>query len=364
MKFRAGFIVIASLSLQIFGSIERPAQAQASSELTRADRAQIVKELSRNIDSDYVNPDVAAKMVSALRQHQNAGDYDAITQGPSFAAKLTADLRAISHDGHLSVDYLPEAIPEHPVDEPTPEELEQFRIAGKRRNFEFRKVEELSGSVGLLEIDGFYPAEFVREPLTGAISFLANSEAIILDLRHNGGGAPDGVLALESYFFKDATHITDQYVRATKELHQYWTSPTLTGPSLADKKLYILISHDTFSAPEDLAYNLQALGRATIIGETSGGGAHGTKPYRISAHFMASIPFNDSINPVTHGNWEGRGVIPDVRVPADQALIKAHILALQSVLQRSGSDPNRSKQLQDSIHQEELALKSMDSKSQ
>ncbi len=112
--------------------------------------------------------------------------------------------------------------------------------------------------------------------------------------------------------------------------------PVVPGPSLADKDLFILTSHDTFSAPEAFAYDMQALGRAKIVGEVTGGGAHGTNPYRLSAHFTASIPFNRGVNPVTHTDYEGVGVKPDVQVPAKEALLTAHMLALRGVLARTG----------------------------
>jgi len=133
---------------------------------------------------------------------------------------------------------------------------------------------------------------------------------------------------------------------------------TLPGPSLADKDLYILTSHDTFSAPEAFAYDMQALGRAKIVGEVTGGGAHGTKPYRLSAHFIASIPFNRGISAVTHTDYEGVGVKPDVQVPAKEALLTAHILALRGVLARTTGEPERKAELEKLIGELEAKLKS------
>ncbi len=138
------------------------------------------------------------------------------------------------------------------------------------------------------------------------------------------------LLQLESYFFKEPTNIADSYNRAENTTRQFWTMPVVPGPSLADKDLYILTSHDTFSTPEAFAYDLQALGRTKVVGEVTGGGAHGTKPYRLSAHFVAEIPFNRGTSTVTRGDYEGVGVRPDVPVPADQALLTAHILALRA----------------------------------
>jgi len=174
-------------------------------------------------------------------------------------------------------------------------------------------------------------------------------------------GSPDGVLLIESYFFKDETHITDQIDKDAGKTRQYWTMPTVPGSSLAGKDLYILTSRDTFSAGEDFAYNMQAQGRAKIVGENTGGGAHGTKPYRLSDHFTASIPFSYSKNPITHSDWEGVGIKPDVSVPADQALLAAHILALRTTLKRTAGEPERISGLERIIAEKEQELAALKS---
>ena len=122
--------------------------------------------------------------------------------------------------------------------------------------------------------------------------------------------------------------------------------PVVPGPRLADKDLYILVSKDCFSAAEDFAYNMQALGRAKVIGEVTGGGAHPTKPYKIGTFFLASIPFAYSVNPITHTDWEGKGVQPDVLVPADQSLLTAEIMAIKVSIKRNQQDKDRLAHLQ------------------
>ena len=137
--------------------------------------------------------------------------------------------------------------------------------------------------------------------------------------------------------------------------------PVVPGPSLAEKDLYILTSHDTFSAPEAFAYDMQKLGRARVVGEVTGGGAHGTKPYRLSTHFIAEIPFNRGTSAVTHDDYEGVGVKPDVQVPVEKALLTAHILALRGVLSRTTDDTAKA-DLQKFIGELEEKLKSGDVK--
>jgi C-terminal processing protease CtpA/Prc len=100
----------------------------------------------------------------------------------------------------------------------------------------------------------------------------------------------------------------------------------------ADKPVYVLTSNKTFSAAEDFTYNLQAIKRITVVGETSGGGAHPIQPFRIDPNLVAVIPIGRSINPITKADWEGAGVKPDVAIAADKALAKANALALRKVL--------------------------------
>jgi HEPN domain-containing protein len=342
----------------VLAQADQSAQKTTEHQLTQPERTEVIDALLKWIESDYVLPDVAKEMARAVREHQAKHEYESITGSEQFARTLTHDLQSVSHDHHLGVDYSAEPVSERPMDEPSPEDIRSFRLSGKRRNFEYRKVEVLQGGVGLLQVDGFYPAEYVREIVAGAAGFLSHTDAVILDFRQNHGGMLDGPLLLQSYFFKEMTHISDSYNRAENITRQFWTMPVVPGPSLADKDLYILTSHDTFSAPEAFAYDMQALGRAKIVGEVTGGGAHGTKPYRLSAHFIASIPFNRGINPVTHTDYEGVGVKPDVQVPAKEALLTAYILALRGVLARTTGEPARKAELEKLIGELEAKLKS------
>jgi hypothetical protein len=339
-------------------ALEAPTTLAQEHQLSRPDQAEVINALLKWIESDYILPDVAKTIVQTIREHQARHEYDPITDGEQFAKTLTHDLQAVSHDHHLGVDYSAEPVSDRPMDEPSPEDIRKFRLGGERRNFEYRKIEILRGGVGLLQVDGFYPAEYVREIVAGAAGFLSHTAAVILDFRQNHGGMLDGPLLLQSYFFKEMTHVSDSYNRAENTTRQFWTMPVVPGPSLADKDLYILTSRDTFSAPEAFAYDMQALGRAKIVGEVTGGGAHGTKPYRLSAHFIASIPFNRGINAVTHTDYEGVGVKPDVQVPAREALLTAHILALRGALARTSGEPERKADLEKLIRELDAKLMS------
>jgi len=233
--------------------------------------------------------------------------------------------------------------------------MDDFRKQGADNNFAFRKLEMLEGNIGYLKLNTFWPADWIKKIAAGAMAFLSNADAIILDLRDNHGFAPDGVLLIESYFFADETHMTDQINNDEHTTRQYWTMSVVPGDKLATKKLYLLTSHGTFSAGEDFAYNMQAQKRAIVIGETTGGGAHGTRPYRLNEHFSASIPFSYSVNPVTHTDWEGSGVKPDINATSGQALLVAQTTAIKDLLQGNKDEPSR-KYLNDLLAKREKEL--------
>ena len=297
-------------------------------------RAEVIDGALQALNSNYVFPDIAKKMEQAVRERQKQKEYESITSARQFAETLTENLRAVSHDKHLRVVYRAEAIPpEQPNHQPSPEEVERERAFGERINFGFEKVERLAGNIGYLDLRGFLPSGFVGDTAAAAMNFLANSEALIIDLRQNGGGDPATVALICSYLFSpEPVHLNDLYFRPSNETHQWWTLPYVPGKRLGDKDVYVLTSHYTFSAAEEFTYDLKNLKRATIVGEVTGGGAHPGGPVRINDHFMVGVPSGRAINPVSKTDWEGTGVEPDVKVPASRALKTAHKMALEKQL--------------------------------
>jgi len=218
---------------------------------------------------------------------------------------------------------------------------------------------------GACDADGAtMPAEMIGDTAASAMSFLANNDAVIIDLRKNGGGSPDAVILLCSYFFDQSTHLNSIYTRTTDTTRQYWSHPVVPGKKLIGKDVYVLTSSRTFSAAEEFTYNLQSQKRATIVGETTGGGAHPTRGFRVSDHFGVGVPFARSVNPVTKTNWEGTGVKPDVAVPADHALHTAHLLALKKAAEKYASDKEMTAALKREIEAVQKELDELKAKSQ
>ena len=176
----------------------------------------------------------------------------------------------------------------------------------------------------------------LKKDLTGstavaAMNFLSNVDAIIFDLRENGGGDPKMIALISTYLFGKRTHLNDLWERKGDATDQYWTLPYVPGKRLEDKPVCVLTSKQTFSGAEEFSYNLKNLKRATLVGETTGGGAHPVSGHRIDDHFMIGVPFARAINPISKTNWEGKGVEPDVKVTASDALTTAEKLALEKV---------------------------------
>jgi hypothetical protein len=283
----------------------------------------------------YVLPQVATQLQSLLDTQLQGDSYNDIATAPQLAERLTLELQATSGDRQLQVHFSPQPLPDlSPNRTPTAAELAAERDRSAQRNFDVNRVERLRGNVGYLELYGFEPPEFVGEVLAAAFTFLAHSRALILDLRHNRGGSPGTVALLCSYLLPayPATHLNDLYWRPDDSTRQWWTLPHLSGPRYLDRPVYLLTSTDTFSAAEECAYDLQVLRRAMVVGEHTAGGAHPGQGYRLNDHFWMFVPTGRSINPITGSHWGETGIVPDVKVPKELALLTAHRMALDRLL--------------------------------
>jgi len=294
-------------------------------------RTRVIDGAIENLNSFYVSPESAKKMEDSVRARQKKGEYDSLNDGDAFAKKLTDDFREVSHDKHLWVDFSPAKTPERPEGPPNADQVAQYRKQMEKMNCGFDKVEILSGNVGYVKFDMFADPDICGPTAVAAMNFLANVDAIIFDLRENGGGDPKMVALVSTYLFSTPTHLNDLWERKTDSTSQYWTLPYVPGKRLEGKPAFVLTSKQTFSGAEEFTYNLKNLKRATIVGETTGGGAHPVSGHRIDDHFMIGVPFAKAVNPVSKTNWEGTGVEPDVKVPAADALATAQKLAAEKL---------------------------------
>jgi hypothetical protein len=338
----AFFGVLAALPaiLPIWDQV-RPRPAVPVVHVDSAMRQQAIDALVANVKDHYVFPEKAAQIETLLRQRLRNGDYDAIGNGEQLAKMLTSDMASVAGDKHMRVVFSPEVLPALSAPRsvlpsaPPPSGPMGWidRIGMKMAKFGVEKAELLPSNIGYLELSAFPFPEMTADKYAAAMDKLADTDAMIIDLRDNGGGVPTSVALLVSYFVDQRTQLNGIWFRDTGVTHQLWTEDKLAGKRYgAQRKVVILVGPETRSAAEDFAYTMQALKRATLIGARTWGGAHPTFRYRLGDHFVGRIPNARTISAITNSNWEGVGVIPDIEAAPAEALNVAtsHLLNQQA----------------------------------
>lgn len=321
-----------------------PVQAQTPQpdpEIDSATRGAVVRSLGEELRKTYVFADVADRVSKELSSKERARAYEGAKTARAFAEMLNADLQELGKDRHFRITYAPDFVAPAADDAAlTAERLSELKVRAEQTGYGIRRVSRLPGNIGYLDVTGFGTPEFVAPAYEAAMQLLAGSDAIIVDLRDNGGGDPQSVVQLASHFFAagDARHLNSIYTRPTDTTREYWTDRSVatrfTGP------VFLVTSSRTFSGGEGFAYELQTQKRATVIGETTGGGANPGGTVKLAGGFAAFIPNGRAINPVTGTNWEHVGVKPDVQVGAQEALANAYEAALAASMERE-ANPGR-----------------------
>lgn len=297
------------------------------------ERAAVVTALGQLMLDNYVFEDVAQRCQQRLADELAAGAFDDLSERETLARRLTSVLQEVTADKHLRVSpWAP--VPEQASDEERADADAAYKLQAARDNYGFEQVFRLPGNIGLLDLRGFSAPERAASTAHGAMAYLASSDALIVDLRQNGGGDPEMVQLLCSYFFDEPTHLNSLWWRAEGRAHEFWTLDQLPGPRMADVPVFVLTSSRTFSGAEEFAYNLRCLERATLVGETTGGGAHPGDQFLLPQDMAVFVSVGRAINPISGTNWEGTGVTPHVACPADEALDRALELASRAAQDR------------------------------
>lgn len=350
---KLGLIII--LLLIFFSVISLPVASQEDNPdenipvLDAKMKTEVVKRIGQLMKTHYIFKETAEKMAEKLTEQLDEGKYSEIDDVHEFSRVLTEDLRSVSKDRHIRVTFSPQTIRRIRASQSkSEEEREKERKANlerqRRGNFGFRKLELLEGNVGYLDLRGFSGLSEAGETIVAAMNFLANADAVIIDLRNNGGGSPYTIQIISSYFLEEYTHLNSFERRGEDSLQQFWTLRYVPGKKMYDTDLYILTSPRTFSAAEEFTYNMKNLKRATIVGETTGGGAHPGGSRIVNDYFLVWVPTGRAINPISKTNWEGTGIEPHISVPRDRALEKAHSTALEKLMEKT-DDEDRKRQL-------------------
>ncbi len=314
------------------------ANAQATQdEISSAQRLAVIKELNGLLLDHYVFPEVAQSLVEMLRSNIQSGAYDLLDSEKSFADQVTADMGELTEDKHLALWPTPPSS----ANDSTNLGTEMSRISGREGNYGIDGAKILPGNIGLIKTSSFSLDQLYEqaEPTLDAVmAMVANVDTLIFDLRNNRGGSPRVGRHLASYLFgPEPVHLNDFYFRSTDTTLPYWTLAELPGRRLPNIPVYILINKHTFSAAEGFAYNLKHLGRAIVVGQPSGGGAHGGSTREIGDRFQAYIPFSRSIHPITKTDFEGVGVIPQISSPPNDELYIAQQAALNYLIDQASN---------------------------
>jgi hypothetical protein len=295
--------------------------------------------VAKAIEDNYFDPARGKTIADGLRAAAAKGEFDALTDPRDLARTLSDRLEPLDH--HFNVAWNPTAAA--PAGGPPPAPRLSFEDQIKRGNYGFRRVDLLPGAIGYIEMTGHAdfafgnPDDPARKAVDAALQLVSGADAVIIDLRDNGGGSPAMVGYLVSAFTPKGADIYNVFhSREGTESEaptDYYAAPRTDVP------LYILTSGRTGSAAEATAYTLQAAKRAIIVGETSAGAANPGGPVPVGDGFSIFVSQGTPVNAVTKGNWEGTGVKPDVAVPAAEALTRARMLALEAVLARAPNAP-------------------------
>lgn len=315
-------------------------------ELTAKTRDTVLEATLKIIGENYAFPDVAEEMAAKVRGKMEDGGYADITRNTELCQTLSEDLREVCQDLHLLVYYNLEAAKDIKRREETEgydkDDPEHWWTGHSEENYGLKQVKYLAGNIGYLDLRVFAPVSLSGKAAVAAMNFLANCDALIFDLRNNGGGDPFTVQLIESYLFeREPKHLLTLHDRPNNKHQQIWTLPHVPGRRLPDIPVYILTSKRTFSGGEDFTYTMKHHGRAMIIGETTGGGAHTIDFMVIHEGFVISLPTGYPVHPVTGGDWEGSGVEPHIPVPEEEALKTAHLHALENLIEQTEGEERR-----------------------
>ncbi|HET8737982.1 MAG TPA: S41 family peptidase [Pricia sp.] len=326
-------------------------------QLSDIEKKKIISRIGEVLEERYVFPEMAETMKNGILENFASGNYDTVSSGRGFAFQLTEDLRNISKDLHLGVSYSDSEISTDSI--PTVRELKEQQewmdTILKENGYGVTKTDILEGNIGYIEMPMFGPLDRCADTLVAAMRKIEDTKALIIDLRNCRGSLDENTIPfLCSYFFEEPVHLFDFYIRPSDTTKQFWIYAWLPYKKYVDKPIFILTSGRTFSGGEELAYDLQQLKRAMLIGETTKGGANPNERVVINTHYAMAVPYMRSVNPITQTNWEGSGVQPDSTVTSNRALYAAHILALDTLLTAT-TDVTQRRILSDQIKKVEAA---------
>ncbi|MDQ6755990.1 MAG: S41 family peptidase [Bacteroidota bacterium] len=293
----------------------------------------VIDNICKALNKNYVYPDKAKLMCDYINEQNIIGKYNSITNANELANQVLKHIRSVYNDTHLRIEYDPQLekeILKFLSSKKDAIKISEADIAKEEKmNFYFKKLEILPSNIGYIEFNGFAnPSHEARKTINAAMQFVSHTDALIIDLRNNFGGS--GGQSIANYFFNTKTYTG----RSFNRIENKWTDnyienqKVITNGLVLQMPVYILTSKRTFSAAEGLAYTLQKLKNAVIIGDTTRGGAHLTRSFSLGNGFVGFIPYMRGENVITKTDWEGTGVIPNIAIEESNSLVVAQNIIL------------------------------------
>jgi retinol-binding protein 3 len=350
-------LVALALHLSLLGPFIKPCFAQGnpvqtSPSISKPEIRELVESFTQSLNKNYLFPEKAATIGNYIRKQYRQGAYHRIKDQQTFAVQFNKDLYQVSRDRHLRIFYDPKMVKQleqPPLSEKEMQKVREKQLAAARENnFGFKKIEILPGNLGYVRMDEFYGGDIpaAKPTMTSSFQFLKNTQAIIIDLRYNGGGSPISASQIQSYFFDQKMHMLDVLEPANNKTYELFADPANADGIMLNMPVYILTSKNTASGAEGFSYDLQSVKRATIVGDITAGAANMLPaPYKLAHGFLAEIPIARPYNRYTKTNWEAIGIQPDIAVPAEKALTKAQAAFLNDLLQKA-TDEREKRRLQ------------------
>lgn len=304
-------------------------QTLASQEMSLSNeyKKEVIVTLSTMMNDFYIYPDVAKKTSKHLHSQFEKGHFDNCEDNQAFANVLTEEVQSINKDKHMRImANKPYKAPENTLERKAEQRMDQINNY-RSFNHGFQEVKLLEGNVGYIDLRGFAGIDSAKEIADAYMKLISQADAVVIDLSKNGGGDPFMVQYLCSYFFNQKLHLNSLYYREGDRTEEYWTLEEVGGKKMSKVPLFVIIGEKTFSGAEEFSYNMQTQKRATLIGQTSGGGANPGGTRGINNHLSVFIPTGRAINPITNTSWEGVGVVPEIKTTKEKAFNEAYALA-------------------------------------
>lgn len=316
--------------------------AQEKNSLQTKEKSEIITSIKTYLAQSYIDLEISQKMITELDKNLKSNKYENVTSPSGFSKIVTEDLQSISKDLHLIVRFEPKRIAQEKriiSEEMKLETEKKMAMQMADINYGFTEAKILDGNIGYLNLRLFADIKYAEETATATMNFLSNTNAIIIDLRSNGGGVPSMMQLLSSYFFDEKpVLLSDFYERETDTKTQLYSFANVAGKRSTNKPVYVLTSKHTFSAAEAFAYTLKHLDKAVVVGEITKGGANRTKRINLNDEFTLLVPYIQSIHPITKTNWEGKGVKPTIETNEKEAFVYAYIDAINKTIKKDKSN--------------------------